>query len=210
MHEHDHQVDSFYVLEGELDLTIEDSVLAAGPEMLASVPRGVRHTFNHSRPGTARVLNAHAPDGASPTSCAGARTELRRGEACSPVCIMRLISFWAPIPSEAGDSLLLGLILAVGSAFGTNLGFLFKHRGAVLAPPIRVRHPVRSAVGLFRSRWFAVGWLVSVVAWGLHVGALSLAPCPPCRRSCPEGWSSWRCSPSESSGFPWDDASGSA
>ncbi len=37
-------------------------VLAAGPEMLASVPRGVRHTFNHSRPGSARVLNAHAPD----------------------------------------------------------------------------------------------------------------------------------------------------
>jgi drug/metabolite transporter (DMT)-like permease len=72
--------------------------------------------------------------------------------------------------------LLLGLILAVGSAFGTNLGFLFKHRGAVLAPPIQVRHPVRSAVGLFRSRWFLVGWIVSVVAWGLHVGALSLAP----------------------------------
>jgi quercetin dioxygenase-like cupin family protein len=63
LHSHDHQVDSFYVLEGELDLTIEDSVLAAGPEMLASVPRGVRHTFNHSRPGTARVLNVHAPDG---------------------------------------------------------------------------------------------------------------------------------------------------
>ncbi len=63
VHDHDHQVDSFYVLEGELDLTIEDSVLAAGPEMLASVPRGVRHTFNHSRPGTARVLNVHAPDG---------------------------------------------------------------------------------------------------------------------------------------------------
>ena len=38
-------------------------MLAAGPEMLASVPRGVRHTFNHSRPGTARVLNAHAPGG---------------------------------------------------------------------------------------------------------------------------------------------------
>ena len=63
VHDHDHQVDSFYVLEGELDLTIEDSVLAAGPEVLASVPRGVRHTFNHSRPGTARVLNAHAPGG---------------------------------------------------------------------------------------------------------------------------------------------------
>jgi drug/metabolite transporter (DMT)-like permease len=70
----------------------------------------------------------------------------------------------------------LGLILALASAVGTNVAFLFKHRGAVLAPPIRVRHPVRSAVGLFRSRWFAVGWVVAIVAWVLHVGALSLAP----------------------------------
>jgi drug/metabolite transporter (DMT)-like permease len=29
---------------------------------------------------------------------------------------------------------------------------------------------------LFRSEWFLVGWIVAVVAWGLHVGALSLAP----------------------------------
>jgi drug/metabolite transporter (DMT)-like permease len=70
----------------------------------------------------------------------------------------------------------LGLILALASAVATNVAFLFKHRGAVLAPPIRVRHPVRSAVGLFRSRWFAVGWVVAIVAWVLHVGALSLAP----------------------------------
>jgi drug/metabolite transporter (DMT)-like permease len=69
-----------------------------------------------------------------------------------------------------------GLILALASAVATNLAFLFKHRGAVLAPPIRVRHPVRSAAGLFRSRWFLVGWAVAVVAWLLHVGALALAP----------------------------------
>jgi len=41
-------------------------------------------------------------------------------------------------------AMILGLILALGSALGTNLGFLFKHRGAVLAQTIRVRHPVRS------------------------------------------------------------------
>ena len=72
--------------------------------------------------------------------------------------------------------MILGLILALASAVATNLAFLFKHRGAVLAPPIRVRHPLRSAVGLFRSRWFLVGLAVAVVAWLLHVGALSLAP----------------------------------
>jgi len=71
--------------------------------------------------------------------------------------------------------MILGLILAVGSALGTNAGFLFKHRGAVLAPPIRLRRPLHSAAGLFRSKWFLVGWIVSFVAWGLHVGALSLA-----------------------------------
>jgi drug/metabolite transporter (DMT)-like permease len=71
---------------------------------------------------------------------------------------------------------IFGLILALASAVATNLAFLFKHRGAVLAPPIEVRHPLRSAVGLFRSKWFAVGWVVAIVAWFLHVGALSLAP----------------------------------
>ena len=72
--------------------------------------------------------------------------------------------------------MILGLILALTSALATNLAFLFKHRGAVLAPPIRVRQPLRSAADLFRSRWFAVGWIVAIFAWGLHVGALALAP----------------------------------
>ena len=69
-----------------------------------------------------------------------------------------------------------GLGLALGSALGTNVAFLFKQRGAVLAPAVRARHPLRSAVGLFRSRWFSLGWAVAAVAWGLHVGALALAP----------------------------------
>jgi drug/metabolite transporter (DMT)-like permease len=71
---------------------------------------------------------------------------------------------------------ILGLLLSVGAALGTSLGFLFKQRGAVLVEPIQARHPLLSAVHLFRSRWFTVGWLVSLAAWGLHIGALSLAP----------------------------------
>jgi len=74
------------------------------------------------------------------------------------------------------SSLIIGLALAAASALGTNAGFLFKQRGAVLAPPVRASHPLRSAGDLFRSKWFAVGWIVSLGAWGLHVGALSLAP----------------------------------
>src|SRR5579863_7697572 len=69
-----------------------------------------------------------------------------------------------------------GLALAVGSALGTSLAFLFKQRGALEAPPVRARHPLRSAAGLFRSRSFSLGWAVAFVAWALHVGALDLAP----------------------------------
>ncbi len=72
--------------------------------------------------------------------------------------------------------MIAGLGLALASAVATSVGFLLKHRGAVLAPPVQVRHPLRSAAGLFRSRWFAVGWAVAVGAWALHVGALALAP----------------------------------
>jgi len=70
----------------------------------------------------------------------------------------------------------LGLICALLSALGTNLAFLFKHRGAVAAPDVEMRHPVRSAIDLFRSRWWSIGWGVAAVAFALHVAALSLAP----------------------------------
>ena len=72
--------------------------------------------------------------------------------------------------------MIIGLALALACALGTNVAFLLKHRGAVLAPPVRAQHPLRSAVGLFRSKWFAVGFLVAIGAWGLHVAALALAP----------------------------------
>jgi drug/metabolite transporter (DMT)-like permease len=70
---------------------------------------------------------------------------------------------------------IIGLGLALACALATNVAFLLKHRGAVAAPPVHFRHPLRSAAALFRSKWFAVGWVVSVGAWGLHVGALALA-----------------------------------
>jgi drug/metabolite transporter (DMT)-like permease len=73
-------------------------------------------------------------------------------------------------------TLQVGILLAFLCAFATNVGFLLKHRGACAAPDVSLRHPVRSAVGLFRSKWFAAGMLVATGAWGLHVGALALAP----------------------------------
>src|ERR671914_781714 len=70
----------------------------------------------------------------------------------------------------------VGILLALLCAFATNVGFLLKHRGACAAPDVSLKHPVASAVGLFRSKWFAVGMLVALVAWVFHVGALALAP----------------------------------
>jgi drug/metabolite transporter (DMT)-like permease len=70
----------------------------------------------------------------------------------------------------------LGIGLACLCALATNLGFLFKHRGACAAPLVTIRHPLRSGADLFRSKWFTVGMLVAVGAWVLHVGALALAP----------------------------------
>jgi quercetin dioxygenase-like cupin family protein len=62
LHRHDRQVDSCYVLEGELEMTVGGAIQTAGPGTLASVPRGVRHTFNHRAEGKTRVVNIHAPD----------------------------------------------------------------------------------------------------------------------------------------------------
>ena len=73
-------------------------------------------------------------------------------------------------------TLQIGILLALLCALATNLGFLFKHRGACAAPDVSMRHPLRSAIGLFRSKWFAIGMVVAVGAWCLHVGALALAP----------------------------------
>lgn len=70
----------------------------------------------------------------------------------------------------------IGLLCALLSALGTNLAFLLKQRGAVEAPDVDMRHPVRSAVDLFRSRWWSIGWGVAAVAFALHVAALTLAP----------------------------------
>jgi drug/metabolite transporter (DMT)-like permease len=70
----------------------------------------------------------------------------------------------------------LGIALSVLCALTTNLAFLYKHRGARRAPDVDWRHPWKSGVALFRSRWFAIGMLVAFGAWLLHVAALALAP----------------------------------
>lgn len=73
-------------------------------------------------------------------------------------------------------SVQLGLLLALATAFVSIVGFLYKHRGAVDAPPVQWRHPVRSTIALFSNKWWTLGIVVATASWGLHVGALALAP----------------------------------
>lgn len=70
----------------------------------------------------------------------------------------------------------LGLLLAVVCAIVALLGFLYKERGARHAPPISPRRPVSSTIALFSNRWWTLGIVVAVAAWGFHVAALALAP----------------------------------
>jgi len=56
-------------------------------------------------------------------------------------------------------------MLALACALATNAGLLIRHRGAVAAPDVDGRHPLRSARGLFASKWWTIGWIGAVVAW---------------------------------------------
>jgi hypothetical protein len=70
----------------------------------------------------------------------------------------------------------LGILLALSCAFVANLAFFYKYRGANEVPKVRVLRPLRSARALYSSKWFTLGMLTATVSWGLHVGALALAP----------------------------------
>ena len=71
---------------------------------------------------------------------------------------------------------LLGILLALCCALATNVGFLYKHRGACAAPAVDMRHPLRSGRALFASPLFAIGMLIAAGAWAFHVAAMAVAP----------------------------------
>src|SRR5436305_6174666 len=73
-------------------------------------------------------------------------------------------------------TLLLGILLALGCALTTNIGFLYKHRGACAAPPVDIRRPLQSGKALFASPLFTIGWVIGAGAWVFHVAAMSVAP----------------------------------
>jgi drug/metabolite transporter (DMT)-like permease len=73
-------------------------------------------------------------------------------------------------------SLNLGILLALACAVATQLGFLYKHRGANDAAAVDLSCPVKSARALFSCKWFALGMAIATGAWIFHVAALAFAP----------------------------------
>ncbi len=73
-------------------------------------------------------------------------------------------------------SVQLGIVMALVTACMSIIGFLLKHRGAVAAPDVDMRHPLRSTIDLFRSPVYLIGCVVATTSWGFHVAALALAP----------------------------------
>jgi mannose-6-phosphate isomerase-like protein (cupin superfamily) len=61
-HYHERHADSFYVLEGELEFTVDGETVRAPAGTSVVVPPGVVHAFTNAGPGRARFLNVHAPD----------------------------------------------------------------------------------------------------------------------------------------------------
>jgi drug/metabolite transporter (DMT)-like permease len=73
-------------------------------------------------------------------------------------------------------TILVGIFLAVLCALATNVGFLYKHRGACAAPAVDMRRPIRCARSLFASPLFAIGMTIAAGAWVFHVAAMAFAP----------------------------------
>src|SRR5215208_1011685 len=90
-------------------------------------------------------------------------------------CPARLFAFpiWG---TQTTVTLNLGILIAFACAVATQLGFLYKHRGACAAAKVDIRRPLKTVRSLFASRWFAIGMAVALGAWLLHIAAMALAP----------------------------------
>ena len=61
-HHHADHVDSFFVLEGEVEFLVRESRVLAGPGAWVWAPPGAVHGFRNPGIGWIRLLNFHAPD----------------------------------------------------------------------------------------------------------------------------------------------------
>ncbi len=62
LHTHDDHVDSFFVLDGEVEFILGEDSLRAGPGTFVSAPVATPHGFRNLGETPIRVLNLHTPD----------------------------------------------------------------------------------------------------------------------------------------------------
>jgi quercetin dioxygenase-like cupin family protein len=60
-HTHEDHVDSFYVLDGEVEFLVGERTLRGRAGTYVAVPQGVVHGFRNAGAGRMRLLNVHAP-----------------------------------------------------------------------------------------------------------------------------------------------------
>ncbi len=60
-HRHTNCSEAYFVLHGQVTVTIDDDDLVLGPEGFVLVPRGTAHTFGNAGEDEARLLVIHAP-----------------------------------------------------------------------------------------------------------------------------------------------------
>jgi quercetin dioxygenase-like cupin family protein len=61
-HTHEDHVDSFYVLDGEVEFQVAGEAVHAEPGMFVAAPPGIVHTFVRPSADGANLLNMHTPD----------------------------------------------------------------------------------------------------------------------------------------------------
>jgi quercetin dioxygenase-like cupin family protein len=60
-HSHDDHIDSFYVLDGDVEFRMGDETHRLGAGSFVAAPVGIVHTFGNPGRDGARLLNMHAP-----------------------------------------------------------------------------------------------------------------------------------------------------
>lgn len=70
----------------------------------------------------------------------------------------------------------IGVLLAVAAAIALNASYLMQHAGSSEAAAIDPRRPIATLGMLLRSPAWALGAVIGMTGWGLHIGALREAP----------------------------------
>jgi hypothetical protein len=70
----------------------------------------------------------------------------------------------------------MGLLCACFRRWGRISPSCSSTGGAVATPDVEMLHPLSSAIDLFRSKWWSIGWGVAAVVFALHVAALTGSP----------------------------------